>query len=140
MKRIIEAILMLAMVLSLCGCKRGTTMTIRVHYGGYGVAGQDLGSGSYEVEIKNLKEGDYIYETEPGKLSKKCDPKYQKDSWIIKINSIDDEYVKFTARNHFRTSYQEMAIDTNCYIADGTNYYYTVLSVSGGLEPYMLNW
>ena len=57
MKRIIAAILVLAMALSLCGCKKSTNMKLLAHYGGYGIAGQDLGSGSYEIEIKNLKEG-----------------------------------------------------------------------------------
>ena len=71
MKRIIAAILLLVMALSLCGCKARASMTIRVHYGGYGIGGQDLGHGSYDVELKNLKEGDYIYELDSGKLSKK---------------------------------------------------------------------
>jgi hypothetical protein len=140
MKRIIAAILVLAMALSLCGCKKSTNMKLLAHYGGYGIAGQDLGSGSYEIEIKNLKEGDYIYELEQGELTKKCDPENQKTRWILKIDSIDDEYVKFTARQTFRTSYDEMGINSPTYVADGINYYYTVISVSGGREPYMQNW
>ena len=63
MKRIIAAILILAMALSLCGCKESTTsITICVHYGGYSIAGEDLGSGSYNLLFKGLKEGDRIYE------------------------------------------------------------------------------
>ena len=42
MKRIIVVILVLAMVLTLCGCEKSTSITIRVHYGGYSIAGEDL--------------------------------------------------------------------------------------------------
>ena len=142
MKRIIAAILLLVMALSLCGCKTRATMTIRVHYGGYGIAGQDLGHGSYDVELKNLKEGDYIYELEPGKLSKKTESDVQKDRWIFKIDSIDDKYVKFTVKKglFFNMSNEEKAIISQWTVYDGVNYYYTVLSVDGGLEPFMQNW
>ena len=117
-------------------------MTIRVHYSGYGIAGQDLGHGSYDVEIKNLKEGDVLYELEQGKLSKRPKSPDQKDNWLIKIDSIDDEYVRFSAKkgHYFKMSYEEKAIISNWSIADGVNYYYTVFSVDGGREPFMQNW
>lgn len=142
MKRIIAAILVLVMALSLCGCQKRTTMTIRVHYGGYGIAGQDLGHGSYDVEIKNLKEGDRIYELDQGKLSKKPKSDDLKDKWLIRIDSIDDEYVKFSVKqgHFFDTSYGEKGIGSYWTVYDGVNYYYTVLSVDGGLEPFMQNW
>lgn len=142
MKRLLAAIIVLAMALSLCGCEKHATMTIRVHYGGYGVAGQDLGHGSYDIKIKNLREGDRIYEHEAGKLSKKPQSEEQVDNWLLKIDSIDDEYVRFTVKqgHYFQTGYEEKAIISRWVMADGMNYYYTVLSVDGGLEPFMQNW
>jgi hypothetical protein len=141
MKRILALILILAMVLPLCGCKENTTsITICVHYGGYSISGEDLGSGSYNLLFKGLKEGDRIYEIEPGKLTERCRNEEMLERWILKIDSIDGEYVKFTARQTFKTSYDEMAIPSYYQIDDGTNYYYTVISVDGGREPYMQNW
>ena len=50
--------------------------------------------------------------------------------------------MKFTVKKglFFNMSNEEKAILSQCTVYDGVNYYYTVHSVDGGLEPFMQNW
>ena len=142
MKKIFAAILVLTMAFSMCSCKKSVSMTIRVDFSGQGFSGEELDQGSYEIEIKGLKEGDRIYELEPGKLSKDYSFLNQKECWILEIDSIDNEYVKYSAKsgNYLPTGTPEKPIVSyeNSYY--GFNYFYTVISVDGGREPFMQNW
>lgn len=140
MKRLISAVLILSLVLSLCACgkKKGITMKIRCIYGGYGIAGQDLGHGEVEREITDIREGDFIYEKFDGKL--KLDSK-EKDGWMMQIKSIEKDCVKLKvaegvyrpgepgspSRTRCTMEYdEEIHFDSMYVVCDGINYDYMI--------------
>ena len=60
MKRLAAVIIIFAMLLPLCGCRKTkVTMKVKEYRTGYGIAGQDY-SGYREYDVKNIKEGDVI--------------------------------------------------------------------------------
>lgn len=141
MKRLISAVLMLSLVLSLCACafkpNKGTvTMTVRTIYGGYGIAGNDLGHGEFTNEIKDLREGDCIYECIDGTLKTEF---RNEDAWMLKIESIREYGVQIkvteaASRNDANRDYEvrTMEYDTEEHfysmyvVCDGMNYDYMV--------------
>ena len=61
------------------------TLTVTTNYGGYGVAGQDLGHGSFD-ETFDVKEGDVFYENFNGHLQKN-DPTMTTETPVLTIDS-----------------------------------------------------
>ena len=60
MRKLTAVILIFAMTLSLCGCRKTKVkMLVKEYRSGFGITGQDF-SGYREYEVKNIKEGDVI--------------------------------------------------------------------------------
>ena len=99
MKRLMAAILLIAMALSLCGCRKTKIkMLVKEYRSGFGIAGQDF-SGYREYEVKNIKEGDVIVGGIMGSDFKIAeDEKTAKNALVMKIGVISDEGVEVTTR------------------------------------------
>ena len=141
MKRLIPAALILSLTLSLCACshkpdKDTVTMKVRTFYGGYSIAGEDLGHGEFTNEIKGLKEGDCIYESFDGTLKTEF---RDEDAWMLKIESIGEDSLEIKIAevgyrdDDTRGSYScsmkygtEKHFDSMFVVYDGMNYDYLV--------------
>ncbi|MDO4864680.1 MAG: dockerin type I repeat-containing protein [Ruminococcus sp.] len=117
--------------------KPHTIMKVLTTYGGYGIAGQDLGSGEYTQEF-TVKKGDWFVEPYGGDWLKN-EPlytDYEQGSVIVKITDITDEGVSFIAKeNDYRSDDKEYTvkytdepqhIDSLHVVFDGTNFDYDV--------------
>ncbi|MBO4636038.1 MAG: hypothetical protein J5685_02720 [Clostridiales bacterium] len=91
MRRIIAAILVLSLALSLCGCQKETTLKICATRGPIGFSEEE--DFSTEYEIKDIKAGDCVYEYIGGELTTECRPYDDKDDWLFKIKSIRQDSV-----------------------------------------------
>ena len=129
MKKLLAVIIIFAMSLSLCGCKKTkVTMKVQEYRSGFGIAGQDF-TGYKEYEIKNIKEGDAIRGNSlAGELTVvKGDE--AKGAWLIKIDSISEEEVVLTTPGGtVRRSYGiPLTIEPLSHMDDGPNYSYIVV-------------
>ena len=109
----------------------GYQLFLTVEYGGYGVAGQDLGSGKY-LKKYNISKGDYLFEPAFGGewifSSKTQSSSFDKPHGILKIESFTSEgaNIKIKGEDRFLLFDEEVEVSSNVQIDDGTNYSYIV--------------
>ena len=129
MKRLMAAILLFAMALSLCGCRKTKVkMLVKEYRSGFGLTGQDF-SGYREYEVNNIKEGDVIVGGIMGSDFKIAeDEKTAKNAWVMKIGAISDEGVEVTTRENTitRTYGIPMALQGS-QMCDGPCYDYMII-------------
>jgi hypothetical protein len=129
MKRTISAILLVAMLLSLCGCRKTKVkMIVKEYRSGYGIAGQDF-SGYREYVVKNIKEGDVIVGGFFGSDFKISENEQEAENvWIMKIGEISSEGVLVTTREGTltRTYGIPMPLAPLSHMSDGPNYEYMI--------------
>ena len=124
------AIVLVMAILTACfsGCakEKKVVLKVRAVYGGYGVAGQDLGSGEEKYKIKDIQEGTVIYEYMDNVLTTELRSERAKDMWFLKIESIDDTGVKVVAREYsFLVRWDvEASFNSSFHVYDGVNYTY----------------
>ena len=129
MKRLLAVIMIFALTLSLCGCKKTTVrMFVQEYTSGHGIAGQDF-SGYREYEVKDIKEGDVII---GGYFGTDFEPAREEDvaesAWIMKIGAITSDGVEVTTREGtLMKSYGvPMELDSLIIMYDGPNYSYVI--------------
>ena len=98
------------------------TLTVTTNYGGYGVAGQDLGHGSFD-ETFDVKEGDVFYENFNGHLQKN-DPTMTTETPVLTIDSFSADGVTFTSYRYGEQVTQTAAYGTG--LADAVSSTYTI--------------
>ena len=116
----------------------GYQLILTAQYGGYGIAGQNLGSGT-EKKIFNISQNDILYEPTFGGLwllnaDKKEDknetkfPTISEYSTILEIVELEENTI--TIKNKDKTyniKYnQEVDISSNSSVSDGINYSYVI--------------
>ena len=130
MKRTISAILLVAMLLSLCGCRKTKVkMLVKEFRSGFGIAGQDF-SGYREYVVKNIKEGDVIVGGFFGSDFKIAENEQEAENvWIMKIGEISSEGVVVTTRQGTltRTYGIPMSLESLGHMDDGPNYEYMII-------------
>ena len=124
-------------------CKKNETvpeksvkLEVHAHYSGYGVAGNDLGSGTKIFEITGITEGDIIWEGF-GELKIAEDRDEFKGEPFLEISSInDDGVVVLVGQGDYTMGYDKgkngynmlygvgSHFDTTHYMYDGLNYTY----------------
>lgn len=114
----------------------GYQLILVANYGGYGIAGQDLGSGT-EKKIFNISEKDTLYEPFMGgvwalnvdviqeKIGNLGISNYSEILEIVKIEE-DQVQIKNKDKNYNLKYNEKMDISSNTTIFDGTNYSYIV--------------
>ena len=129
MKRLLAVILLFAMALSICGCRKTTVkMLVKEYRSGHGIAGQDF-SGYREYEVKNIKEGDVIVGGILGSDFRVAEnDKEAENAWAMKIGAISDEGVEVTTRESTitRTYGISMALQGS-QMSDGPCYDYMII-------------
>lgn len=116
----------------------GYQLILTAEYGGYGVAGQDLGSGT-KKKIFNILQNDILYEPTFGGLwllnadieedkNENKLPSIPRYSTILEIVELDENTIKIKNRDiTYNLKYnQEFDINSNASIADGINYSYSI--------------
>ena len=122
-------ILFLVCIIALCisGCESANSfkMTVISSYGGYGIDGQDLGSGEFTEEL-SVSDGDRLYELTNGHWSLK--PRSDFEVVIISIVDSDDNGV--TIKIDDKTTYlnynKKMNVKSRYAVDDGINYNYSI--------------
>lgn len=112
-------------------------MSVHTTYGGFGIAGQDLGHGEYDQEFI-VKKGDWFIEPFGGDWLKN-EPlytDYEQSSVIVKITDVTDDGVSFIAKEEsYRSDDKEYTVKytdepQHIYslnmVFDGTNFDYNV--------------
>lgn len=104
----------------------GYQLILTAKYGGTGIAGQDLGSGT-EQKIFNISQNDILYEPKSGGLWK-LNNENKNNSTILEIIELKEDTIKI--KNNDKTydiKYnQEFNISSNFIVYDGINYSYTI--------------
>ena len=107
------------------------TMTVTTNYGGTGVMGQELGSGSF-TETFTVSEGDLFYETSDGHWLKNANNIFEYENKIMSVEDFNADGVTFTYADYddemeSTVSYGDASqINSTFYIYDGTNYDYKI--------------
>ena len=104
-------------------------------YGGYGIAGQDLGSGK-KTETYNIKEGDKFYEPAPGggiwllnyESNGEDEIKWLEPKIIFEVVELENNQAKIKTNGKLEViNYnEECSPYSNFTVADGINYSYRV--------------
>lgn len=116
----------------------GYQLILTAEYGGYGVAGQDLGSGT-KKKIYNISQDDILYEPTFGGLwllnvdieedkNENNIPAFPKYSTILEIIELGENTIKIKNKDKtYNLKYnQEFDISSNSTIYDGINYSYVI--------------
>lgn len=111
----------------------GYQLTLKASYGGHGVEGQDLGSGTI-IKVYNISDNDTFFEPFMGgiwKLNSVEDKETSsifRSSIILKINKMEEEVIQleFEDKKYIARYEEEINISSNTYIYDGRNYSYTI--------------
>ena len=130
MRKLTAVILIFAMTLSLCGCRKTKVkMLVKEYRSGFGITGQDF-SGYREYEVKNIKEGDVIVGGFFGSEFKIAENEREAENvWVMKIGEISDEGVVVTTRQGTltRTYGIPMSLESFGHMDDGPNYDYMII-------------
>lgn len=126
-------VMILIMGLCFSGCGKtdkgqGCTLNVISSYGGYGVGGQDLGSGSFTESI-TVYSGDKLYEWDNGCWRSEKQPQYSFDpEAIISIIEVADNGVTIQVNGEETTlAYNtEKAVESMYVVYDGINYSYRI--------------
>ena len=127
MKRLAAVIIIFAMLLPLCGCRKTkVTMKVKEYRTGYGIAGQDY-SGYREYDVKNIKEGDVIVGGFWGEDFTVAGDDDQV-AWVMRIGSISNEGVEVTTRDGtlIRSYGTPFSLESPGHMDDGPNYSYMI--------------
>ena len=116
----------------------GYQLLLTAKYGGYGINGQDLGSGT-EKKIFNISQNDILYEPTFGgvwvlnvcKEEEKNENKLlsiEKYSKILEIIELEENTIKIKYKDKiYNINYnQKFDIASNVAVYDGKNYTYTI--------------
>ncbi len=113
------------------------TMAVHVTYGGYGIAGQDLGHGEFD-RVYTVRKGDWYVELYNGEWLRNEKYLGNGNSTIIRITDVTDEGVTFVStdtearrsekaeKEFFLGFGEEQHFYTMNPVFDGTNYDYDV--------------
>ena len=113
------------------------TMAVHVTYGGYGIAGQDLGHGEFDM-VYTVRKGDWYVELYNGEWLRNEKYLGNGNSTIIRITDVTDEGVTFVSadtealrsehaeKEYFLKFGEEQHFYTMNPVCDGTNYDYDV--------------
>ena len=107
------------------------TMTVDVHYGGYGIMGQELESEDFQCEYK-ISKGDIFCEGSDGKWTKVRSADSADDPVILEITDITDEGIQVKEWQYGEASYktiglgEELSLFTMIVVKDGRNHSYKV--------------
>ncbi|MBO7449722.1 MAG: hypothetical protein J6U54_05075 [Clostridiales bacterium] len=139
MKKLLSILLIFALTFSFFACSKkpaaeGTRtrikMKVHVTYGGFGVTGKDLGHGTCDYVVRDVREGDIFQEEYGNKEFKRLTLKSKDDSadYIIEVVDISEDSIKITShQSDLDLSFdQEQHISSGIVVYDGTNYDYTV--------------
>lgn len=130
MRKLTAVILIFAMALSLCGCRKTKVkMLVKEYRSGFGITGQDF-SGYREYEVKNIKEGDVIVGGFFGSDFKIAENEREAENvWVMKIGEISDEGVVVTTRQGTltRTYGIPMPLESLGHMDDGPNCDYMII-------------
>ena len=130
MRKLTAVILIFAMTLSLCGCRKTKVkMLVKEYRSGFGITGQDF-SGYREYEVKNIKEGDVIVGGFLGSEFKIAENEREAENvWVMKIGEISGEGVVVTTRQGTltRTYGIPMPLESFGHMDDGPNCSYMVI-------------
>ncbi len=129
-KRFLLCISFPAVLSPLWGCgishKPSCTMVVSTSYGGCGIDGQKLGSGSFK-EIIEVSAGDVFYEDFDGHWT--LDPKnMSEDSLIMKIVKVEEKGVTVQKGNEETMILYsvECKVDSTFVVCDGINYVHKI--------------
>ena len=106
----------------------GYQLILRADYGGYGIAGQDLSSGTI-IKVYNVNDNDTFFEDIFGGIWElNIENTSEKGSTILKINQIGEEKIEIEYNDKkYTAKYGEIInIPSNISVEDGINYYYTI--------------
>ena len=126
LKRFLLGISFLAVLSALWGCgishKPSCTLVVSTSYGGSGIDGQDLGSGSFK-EVFEVSGGDVFYEDFDGHWTLDSKNMYE-ESLIMKIVKVEENGVTVQNGNEeIVISYSvERKVDSTFVVCDGINY------------------
>ena len=139
MKKLLSILLIFALALSLFACSKKPTaegtrtrikMKVHVTYGGCGITGKDLGHGTYDYVVKDVREGDIFEEEFNRREFKRLTEKSRDNSadYIIEILSVSDDSIKIAVhQTELDLNFdQEQHVPSGIVVYDGTNYDYTV--------------
>ena len=107
------------------------TMTVTTNYGGTGVMGQELASGTF-TETFTISEGDTFYETDNGHWLKNANDILTYEGKIVTVETFDADgvtftYIEYDDEKEATVSYETVSeIDSTFVIYDGINYDYTI--------------
>ena len=106
----------------------GYQLILRADYGGSGIAGQDLSSGTI-IKVYNVNDNDTFFEDIFGGIWElNIENTSEKGSTILKINQIGEEKIEIEYKDKkYTAKYGEIIkIPSNISVEDGLNYYYTI--------------
>ncbi|MBR5683319.1 MAG: dockerin type I repeat-containing protein [Ruminococcus sp.] len=108
-----------------------TEMKFEVSYGGYGVAGQDLGHGTF-TNTYEAADGDAFYERSSGKWERGVKGRVRHGVLILEIDGITDEGVMIKTSDYGNVTRKlvefgsEEVIMSQITVNDGINYFYRI--------------
>ena len=111
----------------------GYQLTLIASYGGCGIDGQDLGSGTI-IKTYNISDNDIFYEPSSGGIwklnleQKNVTTNSFVPRVILKINKIENENIEleYGDNKHIVQYNEEIEISSNFIVYDGTNYSYRI--------------
>ena len=133
LRQVFTLIMIFVMGMCFSGCGKtdkggGCTLSVISSYGGCGVGGQDLGSGSF-TEAFTVYGGDKLYEWDDGHWNSEKQPHYGYDpEAIISIIEVADNGVTIQVDGEETTlAYNtEKAVESMNVVYDGINYSYRI--------------
>lgn len=113
--------------------EKTAVLTVTTNYGGYGVAGQDLGSGTF-TETFAVRKGDTFYETMNGHWILNENTEYSTETPVLTVDEISDSEITFTSFLYGEQKKQTVrfgeelseAVSSTFVIYDGINYSYVL--------------
>ena len=107
------------------------TMTVDVHYGGYGINDDELGSEDFQCEYK-ISKGDILCEGSDGKWTKVLSADLADEPVILEITDITNQGVQVKEWQYGEASHkviglgEELSLFTLTVVKDGRNHSYKV--------------
>ncbi len=111
----------------------GYQLILEASYGGSGVAGQDLGSGTIK-KVYNISDNDTFFEPFNGGIwelnleENKDMLSFFSATEILKINKIEEDviHLEFEGKEYIAKYDEKINVSSNIRICDGINYSYTI--------------
>lgn len=128
LKSVIISVFACALGLCLSGCEKNSCMlNVISSYSGWGIDGQDLGSGSF-YETFAVSPGDVFYEDYDGHWIRNGKNNYEE---IITVKEINDDGVIIEIGENEITMIYDFSkhIESRYVVCDGINYEYSILFI-----------